>query len=183
MNRALDLVGYQAVWFAAVIGAGRGTAWPGVLAAAAFVALHLRHAPRHRLRHRLRLGAAALAAGGVVDGSLASTGLIDYAAQGALPVPTWILALWVAFAMTLTASLDLLQRRPLVAASAGAIGAPLAYAGAAVGWQAVAFDTPSWPALCLLGAGWALALPLLARLAAQGAPERAAAPVPAGLPR
>lgn len=179
MNRALDLVGYQAVWFAAVIGAGRGTAWPGVLAATAFFALHLRHAPRHRLR----LGAAALAAGCIVDGSLASTGLIDYAAQGPLPVPTWILALWVAFAMTLTASLDLLQRRPFVAASAGAIGAPLAYAGAAAGWQAVAFDAPAWPALCLLGAGWALALPLLARLAAQGAPEHASAPVPAGLPR
>lgn len=178
MNRALDLVGYQAVWFAAVIGAGRGSAWPGVLAATAFVAWHFGRAPAHRLR----LGAAALAAGCIVDGTLAATGLIDYAANGVLPAPAWILALWVAFSMTLTASLDLLQRRPLIAALAGAVGAPLAYAGAAAGWQAVAFGTPAWIALGVLGAGWALALPLLARLAASAAAVRAATSLRVGLP-
>ncbi|MGB9101946.1 MAG: DUF2878 family protein, partial [Stenotrophomonas indicatrix] len=42
----LNLLGNQVVWFVAVIAAGREQAWPGVLAAFAFVALHLRSAPR-----------------------------------------------------------------------------------------------------------------------------------------
>ena len=36
-----NLIGYQLVWFSAVIGAGRGLAWPGVAAAGVFVAAQL----------------------------------------------------------------------------------------------------------------------------------------------
>ena len=31
MSFWLSLIGYQTVWFAAVIGAGHGLAWPGVV--------------------------------------------------------------------------------------------------------------------------------------------------------
>ncbi|MCV6801485.1 DUF2878 family protein, partial [Achromobacter ruhlandii] len=31
-----NLIGYQIVWFSAVIGAGQGLAWPGVVAATLF---------------------------------------------------------------------------------------------------------------------------------------------------
>ena len=41
MNAAVQFIAYQAVWFAAVIGAGKGQAWPGVVAGAVFVVVSL----------------------------------------------------------------------------------------------------------------------------------------------
>ncbi|MDE2296036.1 MAG: DUF2878 family protein [Gammaproteobacteria bacterium] len=38
MDALLTFIGYEAVWLSAVIGAGRGLAWPGLGAAAVFVA-------------------------------------------------------------------------------------------------------------------------------------------------
>ena len=48
-----------------------------------------------------------------------------------------------------------------LACAVGAIGGPLAYWGAARGWQAVQFEPPAWRATAALAAGWALALPAL----------------------
>lgn len=161
-----NLIGYQAVWFAAVIGAGRGTPWPGTIAAALFVAWQLSQRGRAR---EWRLLAAAVLAGVLVDGGLAWSAQLRYAAaQPALPAggaPLWILALWSAFALTLTRSMAVLQSRAWLAPLLGAIGAPLAYLGAARGWQAVTFAAPSWPGLLALAGGWALALTCLSRLA------------------
>jgi hypothetical protein len=162
-----NLLGYQATWLIAVIAAGRGLWWPGVLAALAFAASQLALA-RDRRRMLLVL-AAALPIGAIVDGSLAHGGLLRYAAPSpALPAggaPLWILGLWLAFAATLPCSLAFLQRRRWVAAAFGAVGAPLAYLGAAHGWQAVVFAAPSWQALLVLAGAWTLALPVLATIA------------------
>lgn len=161
-----NLIGYQLVWFAAVIGAGRGTPWPGTIAAALFVAWQLSAAGRAR---EWRLLVAAVVAGALVDGGLAGSGLARYAAASpALPTggaPLWILALWSAFALTLTQSLSALRTRLWLAPVLGAVGAPLAYLGAARGWQAVSFAAPIWPAVLALAIGWAIALTLLAHLA------------------
>ncbi|SFK30387.1 DUF2878 domain-containing protein [Lysobacter sp. cf310] len=175
-----NLIGYQLVWFAAVIGAGRGTPWPGTIAAALFVAWQLSMPGRAR---EWRLVVAAVVAGGLVDGGLAGSDLAVYAAaQPALPpggAPLWILALWSAFALTLAQSLSVLRRRAWLAPLLGAVGAPLAYLGAARGWQAVTFAAPIWPAVLALAIGWAVALTLLARLAQrmQGGDDAVTAPV------
>jgi hypothetical protein len=162
-----NLLGYQASWFIAVMAAGRGAWWPGALAALVFVAWQLADAtdrPR-----ALRVLAFALVAGIAIDGWLARSGLLGYAAASpALPnggAPLWILGLWMSFAMTLPRSLAFLHARPAVAALLGAIGAPMAYLGAASGWQAVEFASPEWPGLLVLGGAWALALPLMAATA------------------
>lgn len=161
-----NLIGYQLVWFTAVIGAGRGTPWPGTIVAALFVAWQLSAPGRAR---EWRLLVAAVAAGVLVDGALAWSGLARYAAaRPALPsggAPLWILALWSAFALTLTQSLSALRTHLWLAAVLGAAGAPLAYLGAARGWQAVSFAAPVWPAMLVLSIGWAIALTLLAHLA------------------
>jgi hypothetical protein len=115
------------------------------------------------------LFAAALPIGATVVGAPAHAGVLRYAAPSpALPAggaPLWILGLWLAFAATLQCSLAFLQRRRWLAAAFGAIGAPLAYLGAAHGWQAVVFAAPSWPTLLALAGAWALALPVLATIA------------------
>lgn len=162
-----NFLGYQAVWFAAVIGAGNGLWWPGVAAGAAFVAWQLA-ASAHRGAD-LRLIGIALACGCVIDGGLGATGLARYGAFApALPpggAPLWILALWASFSLTLNSSLGYLRGHPVAALVLGAVGGPLAYSGAARGWQALAFEAPTWRALAWLACGWALAMPLLAGLA------------------
>lgn len=153
-----NLIGYQAVWFCAVIGAGHGLAWPGVAAALLFIVAQL--AVSATARADLRLAGAALLCGVALDGTLSALGWARYAA-GAWPAPFWILALWAAFALTLNHSLAYLRSRPWLACVFGAVGGPLAYWGAARGWQPVQFEPPAWRAIVALAAGWALALPAL----------------------
>lgn len=168
MSFWLSLIGYQAVWFVAVIGAGHGLAWPGVLGMLVYALVQL--ACARNLRVDLALMAAGLVMGFLLDGSLGRSGLADYAAGWPNPAlaPGWILALWVTFALTFSQSLRYLQRRLWLAALLGLVGGPLAYLGAARGWQVVTFAEPTWRALLALALGWALATPALAWLARRG---------------
>jgi Protein of unknown function (DUF2878) len=158
----LSLVGYQLVWFAAVIGAGKGLAWPGVAATLVYAACQLGSA-RH-YRSDLSLMALAIMVGLLLDSTLIYTGLVHYAAPwpSAHIAPVWIVALWAAFSLTFTQSLAYLQTRLGVAALLGAVGGPLAYLSAARGWQALTFVAPNWRAVLCLSVGWALATPALA---------------------
>lgn len=167
-----NAIAYQAVWFAAVIGAGSGAWWPGVAAAALFVGVQLGVSRERDVD--LRLLVAALVCGAVVDGAMASSGLARYAASApALPggAPLWLLAIWACFALTLRRSMRFLLGRPFAALALGAIGGPLAYLGAARGWQSIAFAEPRWQALALLALAWSLALPLLVLLATRLQPR------------
>ncbi|MBS0367142.1 MAG: DUF2878 domain-containing protein [Proteobacteria bacterium] len=164
---AANMVGYQLVWGAAVCGAGRQVSWPGVLAAALFAFWQLATAARPRVEGRLLVVSVAL--GVLLDGSLAATGVLRYAAPSpAVPsggAPLWILALWVAFALTLNRSMRWLLGRPVLAVVFGAIGGPLAYAAAGRLAHAVAFASPGWHATTCLAAGWGGAMLLLTSLA------------------
>ncbi|WP_240098554.1 DUF2878 family protein [Thermomonas flagellata] len=176
MRAWLALLGNQAVWLVAAWSAGRGLWWPGLLAAAAFTAAML--ASSRGLRGDLRLLAAALACGVLLDGGLRLLGWLHYgAARPALLAPLWILGLWAAFAVILQPLLGWLLRRPALAALFGALGGPLAYLGAARGFDAVQF-VQTGPALIWLAIGWGLAMFLFARL---GAPA-VASPHPHGVP-
>lgn len=167
MNFWLAFAGYEIVWFAAVIGAGRGLAWPGVVATALFVAWRLGVSAHRGLE--LRLIAMALAIGIVLDFLGAWLGLLGYAAPWPWPeAPAWLTALWVAFALAIVPLFGYLYRRLWLAALFGAIGGPLAYLGAAHGWHAVSLSLPLWRPVLLLAAGWAIALPLLCGLAKHG---------------
>jgi hypothetical protein len=170
MSAVANILGYQVVWFVAVYGAGAGFTWPAVATAGVFAAWQLAASADRALD--LRLIALSLLCGLLLDGALAYAGLLHYAANSpALPpsgAPLWILALWVAFALTLNHSLRCLKARPLTAALVGVAGGQLAYLAAGRLSGAVSFATPSWRALACLAAGWGTALALLAQLAASG---------------
>lgn len=162
-----NLLGYQAVWFCAVIAAANGLLWPGLVSMVLFALwqIYLSRQPGVELR----LMAVALGCGLLLDGSLAMSGLAHYVLPAiALPpggAPVWILVLWLSFALTLTQSLRYLQKYLWLAALFGAIGGPLAFLGAARVWAVVQFAQPQWHALLVLASGWGLAMPLLAGLA------------------
>ena len=166
MNTLVILLAYQATWFVAVIGAGQGSWWPGVLAAALFALWRLAVSPARALELCLLL--AALGIGLLLESLWVGSGLLDYAAWPWAGPPAWILALWCAFALVVVPLLGYLHRRLWLAAALGAVGGPLAYLGAASGWDALRFSEPRWHALMALGAGWALAMRALAALAARG---------------
>ncbi|HWU76494.1 MAG TPA: DUF2878 domain-containing protein [Rhodanobacter sp.] len=174
MSFWLSLIGYQAVWFAAVIGASRGAAWPGIVGMLIYAVAQLAWAKNYRTD--LSLMALAAVFGFLLDGGLIRTGVASYATAwpSAALAPAWILALWITFALTFTQSLRYLQKRLWLAALLGLIGGPLAYLGAARGWQVVTFVDPAWRALLGLGLGWALATPALAWLARRGSTMTAA---------
>lgn len=171
MNVWANLIGYQIVWFCAVIGAGRGLWWAGVIAAAVFIPLHFAFAEQHRRGRTadFRLLLIGLLFGTALDGAMAMTELGRYAANGAaLPpggAPLWILSLWASFALTLRHSMTFLLGRPFLALAFGALGGPLAYLGASRGWQAIVFAEPRWMALLLLAVGWGVAIPVMTMLA------------------
>jgi len=168
MRALANFLGYQIVWFIAVIGAGRGLAWPALAALAVFAAwqLALSHAPRADLKLLSR----ALMLGAVLDGALSLGGLLHYAAPSpAAPpggAPLWILALWGAFALTLNHSLAWLRKRRLTATLLGAAGGPLAYLAAARVSQAVSFSSPPTEAIAALAVGWGVALFILVSVSA-----------------
>lgn len=163
----LNLIGYQLAWLITVAGAGAGRSWPAWSAAAVLCGGHLLFSS-HRARDLRLMGLAALL-GSLLDGSLASSGLLHYSpAAPAVPVtgcPLWITALWIAFSTTLTRSLGWLRQRIATSLLFGAIGGPLAYWAAERGWGVIVFATPRWQGLIALGTGWAIALALLVLVA------------------
>jgi hypothetical protein len=164
----LSLIGYQLVWFAAIIGAAHGVVWPAITGFVTYATIQLLLARNFRVD--LSLAATALVLGFLLDGGLVRTGMASYATAwpSASFAPAWIMALWATFAMTFTQSMSWLQHRLWLAVAFGLIGGPLAYLGAARGWHVVTFTTPAWHGLLWLGAGWALATPLLAWMARRG---------------
>ena len=157
-------VAYELVWFAAVIGAGHGLVWPGVAATMLFATWRVAGSA-HRVVE-LKLIAVALLLGFALEDIWVRFGLIRYAAPWPEPAhPAWLLALWAAFGLTVVPLFRYLHGRPWLAALLGALGGPLAYLGAARGWNAVLLPSRPWPSLLALAVGWAAAFPCLTLLA------------------
>lgn len=155
MRSFANFAGFQLAWLASVLGAAHGAAWIGVVACTAFVAIQWIASSQRRLD--ARLVAWALLLGILLDGVLGQLGWIVYRGGEGAPVPAWIVALWSAFAMTLTHSLAWL--RPGAAILLGAVGGPVAYLGAAR-LGAVELIDPT-RATIALAIGWAVATRVL----------------------
>jgi Protein of unknown function (DUF2878) len=164
-----NICAYQAAWFACVLGAANDVAWAGAALALVVAAVHITitaHAGAE-----IKLIAAASVIGLLVDSALARTGQIEFVAGvwAAGWAPYWMLALWAAFATTLNHSLRWVMGRPIVAATFGAAGGPIAYfAGTRLG--ALEMPTPEM-ALPLIAAAWAAAMWILSIAAARVRPS------------
>lgn len=162
MSTVLNGIGYQLVWFAAVLGAARGLVAWGLAAAALFGVLHLATSARRSEDARLALLAVVL--GSVLDGGLSLSGLVEYRATASPWPPAWLLAIWAAFGLTVNHSFAWSQRHLAATAAVGALGGPLAYLAAAR-LGAISVLTPTAYGVMALAVAWSVALPLLAAVA------------------
>lgn len=156
----VNVLAFQAGWFACVLGGARGLPWAGALAAVAIVGWHLSRAGRPG--RELRLVLAAGLAGAVLDSLLAAAGLTRYPSGVLIPqtAPYWIVAMWLLFATLPNVSLRWLKGRPGLAAVLGLVGGPLAYYGGAQ-LGGVDFPRGAGPALGALAVVWGLVTPAL----------------------
>ncbi|MFP7722863.1 DUF2878 domain-containing protein [Lysobacter sp. A3-1-A15] len=180
LELAGNVLGNQAVWLCAVAGAGRGLAWPGVASALVYCTWQLRGPDSRGMD--LKLIVAALLMGSAIDGAMAASGWLAYAAPwpSAGFAPAWILALWAAFAMLPMHALAWLRHRPLLAFALGAVGGPLAYLAAARGFGAVALAGPPLATVSALSVAWGVALVVLMQLAVRARGRARPAPAMKG---
>jgi hypothetical protein len=170
-----NVVCFQLVWLATVAGAANGLWWAGPLAVLVFAAWQVPLSANPRADLKL-MGIAAVA-GFLIDSALVLSGLLVFETPvpWALMAPVWIIALWVAFALTLNHSMAGLKTKPVLAVLLGLLGGPFAYWVAADVWQAVDLHGGTWLTLAVIGLVWAAITPALLILA-----ERLRAPVAAG---
>lgn len=175
MSRAFlifNVVGFQAVWFASVLGAANGLPWAGPAMLLVYAALHLRFSA-DRVGDLRMLGIAILL-GFAADSLLAASGLLVYASPwpSEALAPAWILAMWAGFALTLHHSMGFLRGRAWMAFAFGAVGGPLAYFGASRGFDAVSFPVDLAIAMLALALVWGASMPALYALHGALWPQR-----------
>jgi hypothetical protein len=165
LRKAINFIAFQTAWFAAVLGAGSGMPWLGVIAVPLVLALHL--ALSYDWRPELLLALSAAVMGFVFDSVLIAAGAfspIPYL----FPAPfssLWMVMLWLNLATTLNVSLGWLRRRYAIATVFGAIGGPMAYySGAKLGAMT---RLPDPSDLLGISIAWAIALPLLFGMASK----------------
>lgn len=159
LRLALIFIGFQAAWFACILGVARGLPWSGITAVAVVVGLQLlaSSAPRQDVI----LVALAMALGLVWDTALLQLGVVEYAAAGPVAgaAPAWILALWALLGVNLREALQWLHGRWWLAAVVGGVAGALSYVGA------VRLGAGRLPdvglAVGVLALGWAVMTPLL----------------------
>lgn len=157
----VDIVGFQATWWACALGAGAGRWEPGVAVGAAVAAGQIA-ASGQRMALLATVAASALM-GIVAESALIATGLVAYATNW--PVaglsPVWLIVLWVVFATCIPATDRLLGNHALPKAMLlGAVIAPPTYwAGESIG--ALALAAPLWQPLAALALVWGIATPVM----------------------
>ena len=178
----VEVVLFQAGWFACVLGAAHGLFWLGPAVAGAVLLIHL--VAMHRPRDELRVAGFALMTGVLADSLLGQLGLLSCAPFADAVSPPWMAVLWPLFGISLRTYCRWLQRRLLLAALLGAVVGPISYYSG-VRLEVLRLPAGTWQGLAAVSVEWLIATPLLAWFAGwagrQGAGEGAGAP--AGVPR
>lgn len=159
----INFVLFQLAWFACVIGAAHQLPWLAFVVAVSLISIQWVWAPNPI--KELQLVVLVCGIGAVFDQLLLNHGVVQYQAHGwsAAWVPIWIIGLWAAFASVLNVSVRWLRNYRWAAVLLGAVGGPLAYAGAQTLGAVTLTITPS--SQIVLGVGWAVLTPLLIHIA------------------
>jgi len=164
-GKIANFVMFQLVWFIVVLSAAEQSPWIGILAASAWVLIHVSANPSPIRELRLIVGVTVC--GIAIDqvSVLLGIQIFDDAAIYIGLVPLWITGLWASFATILNFSLSWMKGRYLLACVLGAVLGPVVYSGAESLGALRLGDDPRWFALVGLGVEWALMMPLVLWLA------------------
>jgi hypothetical protein len=165
----LEVLGFQIVWLACALGASRGLASPGVIAAVLFVGGMIMAKRPAAIVATTAVASAAM--GLMAESLLVLSGALVYSAPwpAAQFAPAWIVALWAAFGATVPTMMQLLgSHRRLLAPVLGGVSGPLSYlAGERLG--ALEIHMPVWQVYLAISCLWAFALPALLELSRRAA--------------
>lgn len=160
----INVIMFQIGWFACVLSAANHQVWLGVLIAAILLTLHVAKTKQKNLE--INLIVIAMLFGLVFDTIPLALGWLNFAPVSYWPnaiSPPWMVALWGLFAATMNFSLRWLKPMPIIALIIGGIAGPVSYYfGEKLGALQI---VTSNAALLYLAIGWAIALPLLLKLA------------------
>lgn len=159
----INLIGFQLLWPAAVLGAARGSpqlAWwvLGIMVVLMVVA-------GAAWKRDLKMVVVGFVACALLEPVWLGSGLIKYTGTSSTWLaPGWIWALWGGFALSFFYCLAWLQRRPLLAALFGGFGGGFSVM---MGVHLGAAEAPlgEWRLMLVYGAVWAGIVPLFAALA------------------
>ena len=163
LKTAQNLIFFKLGWIACIMFAAAGMPLMSILSVAMVAGIHLARVAVPLKEGFFLLCAAAM--GLAWESLVVNTGLLQYVGTDGSSwlAPSWIIAMWVLFGTTINHGLSWLKRHWVFPVSFGLFGGPMAfYAGSKMG--AVEFSNTVY-ALGLLGAGWAILLPLACVLA------------------
>ncbi len=150
----LNFVWFQCIWFIAILGREQ-TQWPLL----ALLLIHLAWCKDWKVEAKLMLLCASV--GVVLDSLFTWQGVFKFAEPTILlPIPIWLIAIWLAFAGTLRHSLGYLLEKPVLAALCAGISAPLSYL-AGMRLDAVDFGLNPLTTISLIAVAWVGVMPLL----------------------
>lgn len=162
MNIIQNLISFKVGWVACVMFAAAGMPLMSIASVGAVIALHLITvaAPAKEALFLL----SAMVVGLAWESGLVALGVVGYTEHTSVWLaPLWIVAMWALFATTINHGLSWVKKYWVYAVLAGALGGPMAFYGGA-GLGAVTFENTAL-ALLVIGAGWAILLPLLVLIA------------------
>jgi len=153
-----NFVVFQIAWFTCIGSVARNLSSLGLAVIAIAVGIHFLSV-RRRI-DAMSLAACSLLVGVIVESILVMTHATRFD-RNALAIgiaPLWMIALWALFSTTLNVSMRWLRGKYVLAIVLGAVAGPLSYlAGSKMG----ALTLPLDYSLIIIGACWAVAMPVL----------------------
>ena len=158
--KLLNLAIYQGIWFTAILGR-ESTEW----VVFTILAMHVILCEDKRTELKVLFGVSGL--GVLVDSMLAHTGVFVFSpSPEILPIPLWLVGIWMGFAGTLRHSLSYFIDRPRLGMLAAGISAPLSYY-AGMRLDAVSFGLGLFETMLLIGLIWSHLMGLFLHICGQ----------------
>lgn len=171
-RKVFNAVLYQSLWFALIIGSGRGI--PAFALIVIVVGLVIHGLVLRPTAHEWRFIGIVGAYGLLHDTALALAGAMSFGDQALRPwlCPAWLVGIWICFGTTLFHSLSILENKPALAAALGAVGGPIAYfGGSKISDGQILFPEAPLVSLVALAIVWGVTVPLLFKIKQSTAPR------------
>lgn len=151
-NNIINIVWYQALWFVAILGR---ESYEWLLAL--LIALHFAITPHWRSDLKTMLVCGGI--GITIDSLLSSFGVYVFNPMpSTLPIPLWLMSIWLGFSCTLLHSFTFFMIRPFLGTVIVAAAAPFSYL-AGVRFGAVSFGFETTISMVIIAAAWLMIMP------------------------